>query len=115
MTSLKGGVKFCFMDIDINFNFYSDTPKGKDPDSYSETLRKYHQFLWSKSLPNGSIFKLDIKIPKISPNLIHILFNGESNFEFINPSKRKIIEMAKKYLFKFSPFFKGQILKIKKK
>ena len=53
------------MDIDINFNFYSDTPKGKDPDSYSETLRKYHQFLWSKSLPNGSIFKLDIKIPKI--------------------------------------------------
>ena len=28
------------MDIDINFNFYSDTPKGKDPDSYSETLRK---------------------------------------------------------------------------
>ena len=53
------------MDIDINFNFYSDTPKGKDPDSYSETLRKYHQFLWSKSLPNGSIFKLDIKTPKI--------------------------------------------------
>ena len=53
------------MDIDINFNFYSDTPKGKDPDSYSETLRKYHQFLWSKSLPNGSIFNLDIKTPKI--------------------------------------------------
>ena len=53
------------MDIDINLNFYSDTPKGKDPDSYSETLRKYHQFLWSKSLPNGSIFKLDIKTPKI--------------------------------------------------
>ena len=65
MTSLKGEVRFCFMDIDINFNFYSDTPKGKDPDSYSETLRKYHQFLWSKSLPNGSIFKLDIKTPKI--------------------------------------------------
>ena len=65
MTSLKGEVRFCFMDIDINFNFYSDTPKGKDPDSYSETLRKYHQFLWSKSLPNGSIFKLDIETPKI--------------------------------------------------
>ena len=53
------------MDIDINFNFYSDTPKGKDPDTNSDTLRKYHQFLWSKSLPNGSIFNLDIKTPKI--------------------------------------------------
>ena len=65
MTSFFRWVRFNSMDIDINFNFYSDTPKGKDPDSYSETLRKYHQFLWSKSLPNGSIFNLDIKTPKI--------------------------------------------------
>ena len=47
------------MDIDINFNFYSDTPKGKDPDSYSSTLRNYHRILWSRELPNGSLFKLD--------------------------------------------------------
>ena len=47
------------MDIDINFNFYSDTPKGKDPDSYSPTLRSYHKILWSKKLPNGSLFKLN--------------------------------------------------------
>ena len=53
------------MDINIDFNFYSDTPIGKDPDTNSYTLRKYHQFLWSKSLPNGSIFNLDIKTPKI--------------------------------------------------
>lgn len=45
--------------IDITFDFYSDTPAGKDPDSYSPTLRKYHQRLWSKNLPNGSIFSLD--------------------------------------------------------
>ena len=45
--------------IDIKFNFYSDTPSGKDPDSYSPTLRKYHQRLWSKNLPDGSIFSLD--------------------------------------------------------
>ena len=45
--------------IDITFNVYSDTPAGKDPDSYSPTLRKYHQTLWSKNLPNGSIFSLD--------------------------------------------------------
>ncbi len=51
------------MDIDINFNFYSDTPKGKDPDSHSPTLRSYHKILWSKELPNGSLFKLDDSIP----------------------------------------------------
>ena len=51
------------MDIDINFNFYSDTPKGKDPDSYSPTLRSYHKILWSRELPNGSLFKLDESIP----------------------------------------------------
>jgi len=51
------------VDIDINFNFYSDTPKGKDPDSYSSTLRSYHRILWSRELPNGSLFKLDETIP----------------------------------------------------
>ena len=51
------------MNIDINFNFYSDTPKGKDPDSYSSTLRSYHRILWSRELPNGSLFKLDETIP----------------------------------------------------
>ena len=42
--------------IDINFNMFSDTPKGKDPDSYSPTLRSYHKILWSKPLPNGISF-----------------------------------------------------------
>jgi len=42
--------------IDINFNVFSDTPKGKDPDSYSPRLRMYHQKLWSKKLPNGMSF-----------------------------------------------------------
>ena len=51
------------MNIDINFNVYSDTPKGKDPDSYSPTLRNYHKNLWSKKLPNGSMFKLNETIP----------------------------------------------------
>ena len=51
------------MKIDINFNFYSDTPKGKDPDSYSPTLRNYHKILWSKALPNGLKFELDDKTP----------------------------------------------------
>ena len=50
------------MTIDINFNFYSDTPKGKDPDTYSPTIRRYHKILWSKTLPNGLIFNLDDKM-----------------------------------------------------
>ena len=45
--------------IDIHFDVFSDTPKDKDPDSYSATLRKYHQILWSKPLPNGIRFDLD--------------------------------------------------------
>ena len=44
--------------IDVGFDFRTDTPKGKDPDSYSPTLRKYHKLLWSKKLPNGSLFTL---------------------------------------------------------
>tara|TARA_B100000315_G_C14536653_1_gene568801 strand:+ start:186 stop:884 length:699 start_codon:yes stop_codon:yes gene_type:complete len=51
--------------IDISFDVYSDTPKGKDPDSHSPTLRKYHKLLWSKPLPNGVNFELSDKIPKI--------------------------------------------------
>ena len=30
--------------IDIHFDVYSDTPKGKDPDINSPTLRKFHPF-----------------------------------------------------------------------
>ena len=51
--------------IDIKFNVFSDTPAGKDPDSYSPTLRKYHQKLWSKILPNGELFELDTDIPRL--------------------------------------------------
>ena len=51
--------------IDIHFDVFSDTPKGKDPDSYSVTLRKYHQILWSKPLPNGIRFDLDDDTPRL--------------------------------------------------
>jgi hypothetical protein len=36
--------------IDITFDFRLDTPNGKDPDSFSATLRRYHKLLWSKPL-----------------------------------------------------------------
>jgi len=43
--------------IDTDFDFYTDA-RGKDPDSTSPTLRKYHILLWSKFLPNGKKFEL---------------------------------------------------------
>ncbi|CAN5451777.1 hypothetical protein BH10ACI2_BH10ACI2_20900 [soil metagenome] len=46
--------------IDVTFDFRSDACGG-DPDSTSPTLKRYHQLLWSKPLPNGKLFDLDIK------------------------------------------------------
>ena len=48
-------------DIDITFDFQTDTRKGKDPDSDSKTLRSYQQLLWSKTLPNGEMMQLEIE------------------------------------------------------
>ena len=45
--------------FDTSFDFRSDTPPGEDPDRWSPTLRRYHQRLWSKELPNGTVFELD--------------------------------------------------------
>jgi len=43
----------------LRFDFRTDTPPGKDPDRRSRTLRRYHKLLWSKPLPDGSVFELD--------------------------------------------------------
>jgi hypothetical protein len=45
------------MIVDTTFNFYSDA-NGGDPDSTSQTLKKYHKILWSKPLSNGKTFDL---------------------------------------------------------
>src|SRR4051812_31497882 len=47
------------VDVDITFDFRTDTPPGKDPDALSPTLRSYHKLLWSKPLPSGVMFDLD--------------------------------------------------------
>ena len=51
------------LDLDVTFDMRSDTPKGKDPDSHSPTLREYHRLLWSKVLPNGARFDLSASRP----------------------------------------------------
>lgn len=43
--------------IDTSFSFLTDA-SGKDPDSYSKTLQRYHQALWSKDLPCGEKMQL---------------------------------------------------------
>lgn len=45
--------------LNIAFDFRTDTPEGKDPDVFSPTLRSYHKLLWSKPLPSGVVFELD--------------------------------------------------------
>lgn len=47
--------------IDTAFDVRWDA-RGKDPDAHSPTLRRYHQALWSKRLPGGSMFDLDDRL-----------------------------------------------------
>ena len=51
--------------IDIRLSMYSDTPSGKDPDTYSRKLNSYHQILWSKTLPDGR--NLNLKSSGVKP------------------------------------------------
>ena len=48
-------------EIDTAFDVRSDSG-GRDPDQNSPTLRRYHQLLWSKLLPGGTIFSLDTSV-----------------------------------------------------
>ncbi len=43
--------------IDTSYDVRTDAG-GKDPDTWSPTLCRYHQLLWSKPLPNGVLFEL---------------------------------------------------------
>ena len=52
------------MTIDVEFDFRTDAG-GRDPDSYSPTLRRYHQLLWSKELPSGERFDLSDTTPGV--------------------------------------------------
>jgi hypothetical protein len=49
--------------IDTTFDFRSDSPPKLDPDTFSPTLARYHKLLWSKPLPSGSPFDLDVSRP----------------------------------------------------
>lgn len=57
-------------EFDDDYNFFDDTPAGKDPDSHSPTLRRYHRLLWSKPLPDGQPFELQAR-RALSPYLVY--------------------------------------------
>lgn len=50
--------------IDTNFDTRIDS-NNRDPDKYSNTLKKYHKELWSKLLPNWNKFELNDMIENI--------------------------------------------------
>ncbi len=50
--------------IDTTFDFRIDAG-GRDPDTHSPTLRRYHRLLWSKPLPAGPRFHLDDTTPGV--------------------------------------------------
>ena len=57
------------MAIDTSFDFGTDA-FGKDPDTFSATLRRYHKLLWSKPLSGGALFDLDDKTPGVLDQLV---------------------------------------------
>jgi hypothetical protein len=96
--------------IDITFDFRSDTPgyglPRVDPDASSPTLRKYHQLLWSKPLPNGAPFVLDVTTP--GAYLHHLSGLGEFRWssDAVIPTLRKklarIVEIPEEELEEFN-------------
>jgi len=92
--------------VDINFDFTLDSPgywdnfwenKGGmgggscDPDAVCHTLQKYHQILWSKTLPCGKEMVLtpdSYKLGKNSNNLFLRWENFSFSSDFILPSFR---------------------------
>lgn len=55
--------------VDIDFDFRQDSKCG-DPDTDSQNLYEAHKLLWSKELPNGKKFSLEIKNDRFGRLLI---------------------------------------------
>ena len=92
-------------DIDVNFDFTSDTPRywdetvapKPDPDSRSPMMRKYHQLLWSKPLPNGEVLELEDGRSKFYLKWKDFYFGSDSiivSFRYKN-NQKLINEVAK--------------------
>lgn len=79
------------MDFDVNFDHRLDS-QGKDPDTHSPTLRIQHQLLWSKALPDGTLFQLSQEENKYLKHESHLgLFHISS--DTISHSLREQVKM----------------------
>ena len=104
-------MKLKLEDVSIEFDFTMDCPYwrgfwdkgtmghiGCDPDVKSPMLRKYHQVLWSKPLPNGNAF--DLEFGKSSDYLKYqdIRFGSDSIITSFRYKKTKLLieEVQKK-------------------
>lgn len=115
------------MKIDITFDFTSDSPNywkdfwndpilggGRtDPDSASKTLQSYHQFLWSRPLPNGE--QMHLAKGKSSDYLTWKSFRFGSDSmlaSFRYTRYRKMLEEVSKVLPDYQDFIENFIHRI---
>lgn len=73
--------------LDVYYDFQAEVDY-KDSDKYSKTLQRYHQLLWSKPLPNGNFFGL-----QLAPDNCLRYKNGD--LELILSSDRAVATLIK--------------------
>lgn len=111
------------MDIDVNFDFTSDTPNywdnywsndcllggsTVDPDSKSKTMQLYHKLLYSKPLPNGDNLCLTIGQGKDYLTWKNFRFGSDSIItSFRYNHYRKMIEQVSKILPNYREYFEN--------
>ena len=113
--------------IDVSFDFTSDSPNywnnfwdnnngmgggNSDPDSTSKTLQRYHQFLWSKRLPNGEVMNLCCGTGAYYLTWKDFRFSSDSIIvSFRYRKTRELIENVKKALPDYRSFVEEYVHK----
>ena len=91
--------------IDITFDFRTDS-KG-DPDTYSPTLAKYHQTLWSKELPNGELMQLELSknTPYVFSWKDFVLSSDSIIVEMVDSKSEKLINQVRERVNDFESYY----------
>lgn len=115
-------------DIDVNFDFTTDTKGfwdgfwerndglgagGADPDSKSKTLRLYSQLLWSKPLPNGEVMQLEDGRSKFYLRWKDFYFGNDSiTASFRYYRNRPFLDIVKKEVKDYHQFVENYLRKL---
>ena len=115
-------------DIDIHFDFTSDTPGywdgfwdcnsglgsgGADPDTRSPMARRFHQLLWSRELPNGEVLDLEDGRSKYYLKWKDICFGSDSitaTFRYFR--NQGLIQQVKEEIPDYKGFVEGYLRKL---